>query len=375
LRSSRRSLTELALKELRHAIKEEPKYEYNWFQYFHFADDPTKKQPIASDFDATFVDRENETRMLATILASAAKGSSATVFFVGPQGSGRTSLVNFLLHLNQLAEAQSVEVALPPIKDLVLYKPDKVTNYFTQKISSQTKLLVLDDCQELGANLSDIVKMQLANQPLKLLVTTPAHLIMLREHEEFTMPWKTAFVTPLEEKDAISFLKDRIIQTMNDSVKHSAIIESESMLKIICEFGMGVPGLMLDLLKYSLLLAYHRNKETLDKETVTETCTKGGYCAAVEQMIKSKLSEKMFEMLLTLHLLTNFAPGPQGFEGATANQLEDGLEVDRSTIVHYLTELYEAGLVTKQKKGKPVYYKLTVPAETALELECVRRLS
>jgi len=297
------------------------------------------------------------------------------VFFIGPRGSGRTSLVNFLMHLNQLAQAQSVNVALPPIKDLVMYKPDKVTNYFTQIMPKQTKLLILDDCQELGANLGDIVKLQLVNQPLKLLVTTPAHLIMLREHEEFTMPWKPAFVSPLEERDAVSFLKERIMHVLKEPAKYSAVIESESVFKTIREFGMGVPGLMLHLLKHSFLLAYHKNEGTIDKETIQEACGRGGYIAAMEQMIKSKPSEKIFEILLTLHFMTNFAPGPQGFEGATANQLEDELEVDRSTIVHYLTELLEAGLVTKQKKGKPVYYKVTEPAETAIELECVRRLS
>jgi DNA-binding transcriptional ArsR family regulator len=368
-------LTQLALKELRHAIKEEPKYEYNWFQFFHFASDPTHDQPIASDFDEALLDRENEIRMVATILASAARGSSATVFFVGPQGSGRTSLVNFLLHLNQLTQAQSVNVALPPIRDLLMYKPDKVMNYFAQNVPKQAKLLILDDCQELGGNLGDIVKMQQINQPLKLLITTPAHLIMLREHEEFTMPWKPAVISPLQERDAVSFLKNRLTNGLREPAKYPAIIESESVFKIIYEFGMGVPGLMLRLLKQSFLLAYHKDKGTLNKETTQEACAKGGYIAAIEQMVKSKLSEKMFEILLTLHFLTDFVPGPQGFEGAIANQLEDELEVDRSTIVHYLTELYEAGLVTKHKRGKPVYYKVTEPAETALELECVRRLS
>lgn len=149
-----------------------------------------------------------------------------------------------------------MNVALPPIRDIVLYKPDKVTNYFTQNIPKQAKLLILDDCQELGANLGDIAKMQLINQPLKLLVTTPAHLIMLRELEEFTMPWKPAFVSPLEERDAVMFLKDRITHGLNEPTKHSAIIESESVFKIIREYGMGVPGLMLHLLKHSFLLAY-----------------------------------------------------------------------------------------------------------------------
>jgi len=358
---------------LKEAIKGEARYEYNWFQFFGLKKDPTDSVPVTADFDANLVDRQAEIKMIAMILASAAKGSSAIVTLVGPEGSGRTSLANFLMHLNTLATPQNIEILAVPMRELVMYKPDRISDFFTERVPKDTNLLMLDDCEDLGSTLADIVRESVVRQSLKFIVTSPAHLLALRERDESVAQWKVITVKPLTERDAVSFLRGVIMRSLEEDSRYASLVESEAVLKTIYASGMGVPGLMLKLLRQSFLLAYNKDMRLLDKASVVEAAAKGGYEDAVRHLTKSKLSEKLFETLLALHLTTNFLLGPQGYDGATANQLEEDLEVDRSTVVHYLSQLHEKGLVTKRKHGRLVYYKVPQPAQVAVELDCIKR--
>jgi len=371
LPSPDRSPTQLALRILKQAIKEELKYEYNWFRFFHFKADPTEPSPLSENFDEELIDRQKEIQSLAMILASASKGSSAILFLIGPVGSGRSSLVNFLLHLNKLADADSVETLLVPVKELAMYKPDRITDYLARY--KQARLLILEDCQELGPVLADILRGSLPPAPLKVIVTTPAHLLALRQHDEFGFSWKTLPVMPLGEKDAISFMRNVLTRELEPSSQYTSLLQSESVLKHICEFGMGIPSMMLRLLRQSFIMAYTKDLSKLDEKIVDEIGIRGGYQAALEGIVRNKLGEKLFEVLLALNWQTNFALGFEGTEGATANQLEEELDVDRTTIAHYLSELNQMGLVTKYKRGKPVYYRLTEATQVAIELECLKR--
>lgn len=372
--SSERSLTSVALQSLKQAMLREVRYEYNWFQYFRMKNDPTESEPVNSDFDANLVDRQQEARTIGLILGSAAKGSSAIILLLGPVGSGRTSLVNFLLHLNEQASQEKIRCHKVSLRELTMYKPDRIADYFEKNMAKDTKLLILDDVEELGDKLLEALTTQVPRAVLKLVVTTPAHFLALRHRDELVSRWRMALVSPLTERDSLAFLKNIMTRALQRSSDYSSLFESDAVPRMICEYGMGIPGLTLNLLRQCFLLAYQKDSPRLDKTTVLEVARRGAYEVALKQIIEHKLTEKLFEVLFTLYFMTSFVPGAQGAEGGTANQLEEQLDMDRTTVAHYLSELYEMGVVTKQKRGKPVYYKVPEPVQAALELDCVKRI-
>ena len=58
------------------------------------------------------------------------------------------------------------------------------------------------------------------------------------------------------------------------------------------------------------------------------------------------------------------------FEPLCVSDLMEGLELDVSTVSKHLRELKRAGIVEDEKKGKRIYYKLSMPCVLEM-LSCV----
>lgn len=116
---------------------------------------------------------------------------------------------------------------------------------------------------------------------------------------------------------------------------------------------------LLDRLDYAQgTLQYHL--ERLAREDIVEVSDDGKYTRyypagefdADERAVMNAL-RRTYSRRIIAHLV---ADGP-----LTTSELSDRIDKSRSTVSWHLSKLTEAGLVTKEREGRSVYYALTDP--------------
>jgi len=328
-----------------------------WF-YFQMKRDPflTLIEKSATNH---FVNREKIVEDIIFQIGVAARGIPSTILLVGPYGSGRTTIINYVKNiLDALNESEDYNLQGEVFSAEYLFGlPDEIDEEFDtqpwiKKAGVDRDYLLIDDVKP---NHIKTINREFVKSRLKLFSLSPLDLDEVLGSLNFTP--KVIFLHPLSFDASIEMLKKRIqiaLEKLDKKFPIEQLFKSEA-LRLIWECSMGVPLLVLQNCSKALELVADFKTNIVTEDIANRACNisksfrvKEGIKALTKTKIElvSKIIEK----------------------GNSPTELSSILQKDRTTISRQLNELKRQGLVETTYVGRESIYKATLPSRIAYEL-------
>ncbi len=335
-----------------------------WYSLFGMKEDPFTAQ-IAEDELDFFVNRERIIDMLVFDVGVASRGIPILTFLVGPEGSGRSSILLFvqsiLNKLNSRGKSKhlingkllSTEVLFATTDD-----PEEV-QLWVKLAKDRSDFLFVDDA---GPNHISTILKYFASTHLKAFVISPLQRDEIISSVILTP--KVIHIDPMNRQDAIEMLNKRIgrvVVQRNEPVRAEDLFEQDA-LKSIHHYTMGVPGLTLKCCSRALQLIRDTVTNSLSPAKLKVTNDIAIQACRIEHCLQAV---DAFEDLsgIKLNVLEQVL-----FEGKTPTQLSSILRKDRTTISRHLSELRQQGLVLFNSRGRDSVYQATLPTRVRYEI-------
>lgn len=331
-----------------------------WF-YFQMKRDPFLT-PVEKGATNYFVDREEIVEDIIFQIGVAARGIPNTILLIGPHGSGKTSIINYVRNiLEKLREESKEDYNLHGdvySAEYLFGLPDEIdedaeTQPWLKKAGIDRDFLLIDDAKP---NHVKAINREFVKSKLKLFSLSPLDLDEVISSLHFTP--KVIFIPPLSFDDSIEMLEKRVqitIEKLDEKFPIEQLFKNEA-LKLIWECSMGMPLLMLKNCSKALELVADLKAHIVSKDVAKRACniTKS-YRAkeGIKELTKTK-NELVGKIIET---------------GCSPTELSSILQKDRTTISRQLNELKRQGLVETTYMGRESIFKATLPSRIAYELK------
>lgn len=356
-------MTERYKRALERAKKEKLEVLTTW-HYFQMKKDPFLTPLEKGDTDY-FVGRENVVEDIVFQIGVAARGIPMTILLVGPQGSGKTSIINYVKNIiEKIGKESKGEYALSgevSSAEYLFALPDEIDdeNLATQpwltKAGTTRDFILVDDTKPKHI---ETINREFVKSKLKLFSLSPLDLDEVLNSLNFTP--KVIFLRPLPFEDSVKMLKKRIQITLEKLDSDFAIehLFKISALRIIWECSMGIPYLMLQNSSKALELVADLKANIVTEDLAKKAClsTKS---LKVSEAVKeiTKIKNDLFVKVIET--------------GLSPTELSSILQKDRTTISRQLNELKRQGIVEAKYVGRETLFQATLPARIAYELSKV----
>jgi len=343
-----------------------------WYMFFRMKENPFSSQIPAEEIDY-FVDRENIVDSIIYDVGVASRDIPLTILVVGPQGSGKTSTLQYIHNiLRRLGEEQPKKF---------LFKGDI--------FSSRSLFQEIDDDSEVEEEIQTWVKVSKSVRDYLFVDDVkPSHVeTIMREftrtklkvfslspldyegvYSKLSVTPKTHYLKPLSFEHMAQMLNKRIERVLMESNRQLSISDlfEEKALKTIHKYSMGIPGLILKCAAQSLtsFLDIHRSGlsvDTAERPKVTEEIALQAckivncYHAFTEFRNLSRTKVRVLQQVLDY--------------GKTPTELSSFFRKDRTTISRHLSDLRDLGLVEFFGRGRESVYKATEAVKVMFEIE------
>jgi predicted transcriptional regulator len=325
---------------------------------------------ISSEEIDYFVNMEDIVESIIYDVGVASRGISITTLLVGPAGSGKTSILQYVKAvLDKLKQQHPNEYSL--IGELhpsySLFEKaegsDEENVQLWVKTSKESRdYLFIDDAKP--AHIRTIMREFLTTK-FKVFAISPLEYEDV--YSSLSIAPKTLFLHQLDFNAVGLILDKRIRRALMDQTSEITILDlfEDEALKIIHKYGMGVPGLILKCASKSLNL-------------LQDTYSHGVPLNLEKQKVTSDMAIRACKITECLQALTEFGNlGRTKMEvleqilkiGRTPTEISSVLKKDRTTISRHLNELREMGLVEFVTRGRESVYEATEPTKVRIEIE------
>lgn len=338
-----------------------------WYSFFGLKEDPFLS-PIPKDEINYFVNREDVVDTIVYDVGVASRGIPIILFLVGPQGSGRTSILWYVKNvLERLREQNPKEFSFKGelYSSISLFeKPesDESVQLWVKVCKKRRDYLFIDDAKPKQISM---ITREFTRTTFKVFVISPLDLKDV--YSMVSVEPETLFLQPLSFEATTEMLEKRVNRVLLDKGKRTSIFDifEEEALRVIHKYGMGVPDLILRCASWSLKLLRDKyvhegvlktGRRIVSGDLATKACKITGCLQAVcefERMSHAKMN--VLERVLD--------------SGKTPTEISAELGRDRTTISRHLNDLRKLGLVEFVAKGRESVYKATRPAKVRFEIE------
>jgi hypothetical protein len=354
--------------------------EIAWYRIFGFREDPFNYSPLQASNASLFVNREKEARSLTRSLMLSLRGAYGLVAIVGPEGVGKTSILNFVdSHLVGYVKSKHPELepkiptehafSMKGIFARIEADDDKQEEgpprdnfeLLLRVIRERPAYIILDDCElDVASSVSVIEKAtsMAGFMPLIITVWTPSSYSRLtKEHGEFTKSLKAIeFISPLSE-GYLDMVLSRRLGLSSRFANGEALIDDAARLQIASR-SRGLPGVMLSLTRESFLEAAKRDDNKVTREHV----------ASASDRLRLSSDGKTYDKLTPVEKKFAWLMVERGGQ-ATSEDIVLVTGLSRPTCVFHLSQITAKGFLAKERKGRTVVYKLPQHIINELELK------
>lgn len=332
-----------------------------WF-YFQMKKDPFLT-PIEKSATNHFVDREKIVEDIIFQIGVAARGIPNTILLVGPYGSGKTSIMNYVKNiLEKIREESAKDYNLRGdvfSAEYLFDLPDEIdeedieTQPWLKKAGVDRDFLLIDDAKP---NHVKTINREFVKSRLKLFSLSPLDLDEVISSLNFTP--KVIFLYPLSLEYSIKLLERRIQITLEKLDKEFPIEQlfKNKALRLIWDCSMGIPLLMLKNCSKALELVADLKTHIVTEDVAKRACD-------ITKSLRAK--EGIKELTKTKNELI----GKIIEKGNSPTDLSSLLQKDRTTISRQLNDLKRQGLVDTTYAGRESIFKATSPSRIAFELK------
>jgi DNA-binding transcriptional ArsR family regulator len=298
---------------------------------------------IPQEIMGTFVNREEEKKLLIRYLPELIQGFMPLLVLSGSKGIGKTHFLNYVFkELKNLEKDVGHEVRF--------LENDSFKEFF-QKVSigeiNKPQLVLIDDTEKIWENYKqEFVQLIDSNHNVKFICVWNQSKWAQIKNDSFYSSLKPACIKmeKLTNEHLIKIVLIRITPLLLVSGKHPF---SDEALKLLANLSDGVPYSMVYFSEKLLHYALDKDKKYID-ETLTKEFIE---TLQLRQFSLSSLTRSQWKILKTLVAITNSKK-----RGATATEIADEMEISRPAVVMHLTELKSHNMIEENIEDKKKYY-------------------
>ena len=339
-----------------------------WYTVFNMREDPFLA-PIPPQETDYFVDREEIVESIIFDVGVASRGIYATILLVGPRGSGRTAILQYVFAvLRRLAEEDKYSFSGEfHSSDFIFSVPEpeeeeKIeVHRWVEIANKEMDYIFVDDARPEHVK---TIMQKFVKARLKVFAISPLDF----EEVVSALPIEPTvlYIRPLSYDNTLMMMSrrlGRVLMQNHDEEREASVFDLflEEAIQTIYECAMGVPFLALKCASKSLhilrdLYREAKTTEKVGKDVAARACklTKCHYSYTEFDKI-TKAKEEVLRAILG--------------RGRTPTELSSFLRKDRTTISRHLSELRELGLVEYTSRGRKSVYEATEPVKIRFEIE------
>lgn len=334
--------------------EESDKFEFNWFQHFHFSDDPFFSQSLSLEKkqDELLVDRLPEIESIAELIGIAARTKVGiyTTAVVGADGVGKTSVANIV---DKLAQENGISGMIFDVEHDQVIRGDipKIDSVLGPPMGNY-RYIILANTQK-PERVKSIIRefKQYAKNPIVIiLLLSPEHLTHLQRLDRGVID-REIWITPLQTNDIKMIIQKRLDYYNTSKTQHI----SDSALELIAAQSYGIPKLALEIANESFKVAYRKQLPTVESNEVKIALNRFNYTELKTLNLTTKEEEILHHLLMVRCI--------------TPNSLRDALNMSHNIAWKYLERLNSKGLIEKSYSGRSTLFALNQYIAIQLQLK------
>ena len=356
----------------------------NLFDQFGFSSNPFDNNILIANPDLITDRTKNVINKLAERIGACYQ-SQKSLLLVSPEGTGRTSILKLLnATLNRGFDSNfSSYVHAPSRWSGFSFKKaedeeehedrsgeDRIDNFqkWMREIDfSKTKIILIDDADAFMANASQYVsavKFEQLQTPTMVFSISPVTQSGITKTELLNEIFEDIFwIMPLEKND----IKDILLKSIDAASKNNNNSHpfEDSAIDKIADYSLGLPGEAARLACLCLKNAYQIGISKISDKLVERIALNEGFDVA-QKLLRKEIKLDGTKYKVALDILTEFFI--QGYNVERTLIISHFSEMATSTLSYHLKDLINFGIVKQERIGYKVFYVISRPVRTALEI-------
>jgi len=311
---------------------------------------------IPQEIMGTFVNREEEKKMLIRYLPELIQGFMPLLVLSGSKGIGKTHFLNYFHK-----QLKDIEGELG--HEVKVLETDNFKDFFTKVFLGEItkpQLILLDDTEKIWEKYKqEFVQLIDSNNNIKFICVWNQSKWAQIKNDSFYASLKPVCIK-MEKLTNEHLIKIVLIRMLPLLTKSKNPFNEES-LEILANLAEGVPYSMVYFSEKLLHYALDKDKKDIDKTLTLDFIR----TLKLRQFSFSSLTRSQWKILKCLMKITHSKK-----RGATSSEVADEMEVSRPAVIVHLKELKSKNMIEENVENKKKYYyvKPTIIGQVELYL-------
>jgi type II secretory pathway predicted ATPase ExeA len=311
--------------------------------------------------------------------------SQKSLLIVSPEGAGRTTILkllnatlnrgfdkNFSLYVDApnkwsgFSFRNEKEEKDDAFDDNNNDRIDNFQKWMKEIDFSRTKIILIDNADAFVSNASQYmsaIKFEHLEIPIMVFCISPITHTRIIKTEQFNEIFGDVFwLMPLEKDD----IKHILLKSIDAASKNNNSSPFEdSAIDKITDYPLGLPGEAARLALLCLKNAYQIGINKINDKLVEHIALNEGYDIA-QKLLRKEIKLDGTKYKVVLEILTQFFI--QGHNVERTLIISHFSDLATSTLSYHLKDLINSGIVEQERIGYKVFYVISRPVRTALEI-------
>ena len=309
--------------------------------------------------------------------------SQKSLLLVSPEGAGRTSILKLLnatlnkgfdnnfssyVHAPSRWSGFSFKEAEDEEHEESSSSEDRIDNFqkWMREIDfSKTKIILIDDADAFVANARqyiDAVKFEHLQTPTMVFCTSPITQARIRKTELFNEIFGDSFwIMPLKKDD----IREILLKSIDAVRSNNSSPFEDSAIDKIAGYSLCLPGEAALLAFLCLKNAYQIGISNINDKLVERIALNEGFDVA-QKLLRNEIKLDGTKYKVALEILIQFFIEGHNVERTLI--ISHFSEMATSTLSYHLKDLINFGIVKQERIGYKVFYVISRPIRTALEI-------
>jgi hypothetical protein len=354
----------------------------NLFDQFGFSSNPFDNNTLIAKPDLITNRVKSKINKLAERIGACYQ-SQKSLLLVSPEGAGRTSILKLLnaslnkgfdnnfssyVHTPSRWSGFSFEEAEDEEHEDSSSGEDRIDNFqkWMREIDfSKTKIILIDDADAFVANARQYVsavKFEHLQTPTMVLCISPITHSRITKTEQFNEIFGDIFwIMPVEKND----IKEILLKSIEAVKTNNSSPFEDSAIDKIADYSLGLPGEAALLAFLCLRNAYQIGISNINDKFVERIALNEGFDVA-QKLLRNEIKLDGTKYKVALEILTQFFI--QGHNVERTLIISHFSDLATSTLSYHLKDLINSGIVKQERIGYKVFYVISRPVRSALEI-------
>jgi DNA-binding transcriptional ArsR family regulator len=303
--------------------------------------------------------------------------SQTSILVVSPEGAGRTTVLkllnatlnkgldkNFSSYIHAPNEWSGLSLKKGNEDDGEEERTDNFQRWMKEIDFYKTRIVLIDDADAFVPVVNqymNALKFEQLQVPTMVFCVTPTTQAHISKSDVLKEIFADIFwIMPFDKHD----IREMLVKSI-DAVKGNASPFEDSAIDKIADYCLGLPGAAVRLALVCLKSAYQIGISKVNKTLVERVALNEGFDLSL-QLLKKEIKLDGTKYNVAIEILSQFFIRGGNVERTTV--LSRFSDMATSTLSYHLKDLINSGIIKQERIGYKVYYVMSKPVRSALEM-------